>query len=81
MGRSLSRWSRAELRDEALAEGIVAEISGSTIWRGWTPMPSVHGVRRRWIFPRDPRFAERAAPVLDLYHRQWEGGPLGMAVS
>jgi hypothetical protein len=27
--------------------------------------------------PRDPRFAERAGPILDLYQRRWEGRPLG----
>jgi DDE superfamily endonuclease len=25
------------------------------------------------VFPRDPRFLERAGPVLDLYQRRWEG--------
>jgi hypothetical protein len=28
-------------------------------------------------FPRDPNFAANAGPVLDLYERIWEGGPLG----
>jgi hypothetical protein len=27
---------------------------------------------RSWVFPRDPRFLERAGPVLDLYQRRWE---------
>ena len=29
-----------------------------------------------WLFPRDPHFAQKAAPVLDLYQRCWEGQPL-----
>ena len=29
-----------------------------------------------WIFPRDPRFAEKAGPILDLYAGTWEGKPL-----
>jgi len=32
---------------------------------------------RSWIFPRDPRFAEQAGRVLDLYQGSWEGQPLG----
>ena len=29
-----------------------------------------------WIFPRDPRFAEKAGPILDLYAGSWQGKPL-----
>ncbi len=32
---------------------------------------------RSWIFPRDPDFQAKAARVLDLYARCWEGHPLG----
>ena len=28
-------------------------------------------------FPRDPRFAQKAGPILDLYQGLWEGQPLG----
>lgn len=28
---------------------------------------------RSWIFPRDPRFEQRAGPILDLYAGRWEG--------
>lgn len=76
-GRPLSRWSREELRREAIAQGIVAEISGSTIWR-WLNADAIRPwTRRSWIFPRDPHFARKAVPILDLYHRQWQGRPLG----
>ena len=27
---------------------------------------------RSWIFPRDPNFAAKAGPILDLYHRPWD---------
>jgi hypothetical protein len=30
-----------------------------------------------WIFPRDPRFAEKAGPILDLDAGKWEGKLLG----
>ena len=33
LGLPLSRFSRSELRRYVLAAGIVAEISGATIWR------------------------------------------------
>ena len=32
-GLPLSRWSIAALRQEAVASGIVAQISGTTLWR------------------------------------------------
>ena len=32
---------------------------------------------RSWIFPRDPDFAGKAARVLDLYQRVWQGVALG----
>jgi len=32
---------------------------------------------RSWIFPRDPDFAAKAARVLDLYARTWQGRVLG----
>src|SRR5438552_899022 len=30
-----------------------------------------------WIFPRDPHFAEKAGPILDLYAGRWQGQCLG----
>ncbi len=75
-GVPLSRWSRAELRREVLAQGLVAEISGTTIWR-WLSADAIHPWRyRSWIFPRDPDFAAKAGRLLDLYERVWEGQAL-----
>lgn len=77
LGLPLSRFSRAELRRHVLAAGIVAEISGMTIWR-WLREDAIRPwAHRSWIFPRDPEFAAKAGPVLDLYHRRWQGQPLG----
>ena len=77
LGLPLSRFSRAELRRHVLAAGLVAEISGMTIWR-WLRADAIRPwTHRSWIFPRDPQFAEKAGPVLDLYHRRWQGNPLG----
>ena len=70
-------WSVAELRREAVAKGIVAKISGTTLWR-WLSQDALRPWRHRsWIFPRDPLFAAKAGPILDLYHRCWHGKPLG----
>ena len=59
-----------------LAQGVVAEISGATLWR-WLSRDALRPWRfRSWIFPRDPAFVEKAAPILDLYAGVWEGIPL-----
>ena len=72
-GVPLSRWSATELADEAVARGIVEQISGVTVWR-WLSTDAIKPWQHRsWIFPRDPRFAERAGPILDLYQGRWEG--------
>jgi hypothetical protein len=76
-GLPLSRFSRADLAREAVARGIVATISGTTIWR-WLRQDAIRPWQyRSWIFPRDPAFAVKAGRVLDLYARTWEGEPLG----
>jgi len=77
LGLPLSRFSRSELRRHVIAAGIVAEISGTTIWR-WLSEDAIRPwSRRSWVFPRDPDFVAKAGPVLDLYHRTWEGQALG----
>jgi hypothetical protein len=72
-GVPLSRWSSSELVREAVKRGIVAEISGTTVWR-WLSEDAIRPWNyRSWIFPRDPRFAEKAGRILDLYEGRWEG--------
>jgi transposase len=75
-GVPLSRWSGPDLARELAARcGIAA--SASTIGRwlaGDALKPWQH---RSWISVRDPQFAARAAPVLDLYAGTWDGRPLG----
>jgi len=76
-GLPLARWSLSELRQEVLAQGLVAQISGTTLWR-WLSQDALRPWRHRtWIFPRDPQFALKAGRVLDLYQRRWAGAPLG----
>jgi len=72
-GRPLSRWSAAELAREAVARGIVCQVSGTTVWR-WLCEDAIRPwAWRSWVFPRDPDFREKAGRVLDLYERRWEG--------
>ncbi|MDP9259672.1 MAG: IS630 family transposase [Actinomycetota bacterium] len=72
-GVPLSRWSASELAREVVARGIVEQISGLTVWR-WLSQDAIRPWQHRsWIFPRDPSFAERAGPILDLYAGVWEG--------
>jgi transposase len=73
----LSRWSSAELAAQAVAEGLAVSVSASTV-RRWLAEDAIKPWQHRsWIFPRDPQFAVKAARVLDLYERIWDGAVLG----
>ena len=52
-------------------------LSRSTVWRILTTDAIKPWRYKYWIFPRDPRFAEKAGPILDLYAGRWQGQPLG----
>ena len=76
IGVPLSRFSSMEIVTEVIRRGIVAQISGSTVWR-WLDEDAIKPWRyRSWIFPRDPHFEQKAARVLDLYHGFWQGKAL-----
>jgi hypothetical protein len=63
----------AELAREAVARGIVCEVSGTTVWR-WLSEDAIRPwAWRSWVFPRDPDFRHKAGVVLDLYQRRWQG--------
>ena len=77
-GVPLSRFSYGEIAAELIGRGIVASISGATVWR-WLSEDAIRPWQyRSWIFPRDPDFRQKAARVLDLYHGVWGGEPLGL---
>jgi len=60
-----------------MEHGVVAQISGTTLWR-WLSQDALRPWRHRyWIFPRDPAFAVKAGRILDLYQRRWQDKPLG----
>lgn len=76
VGVPLSRWSGSALKREVLRRGIVASIGETTIWR-WLHEDAIKPWQHKtWIFPRDPKFQERAGRVLDLYAGEWEGKQL-----
>jgi hypothetical protein len=77
LGVPLARLHIPDIRAEALARGLVASISDTTIWR-WLSEDAIKPWQHRsWVFPRDPAFERKAGVVLDLYHRTFEGRALG----
>ena len=72
LGVPISRFSRAELHRLVIERGVT-EASAATIARWLAEDALKPWQHRSWVFPRDPRFLERAGPVLDLYQRRWEG--------
>lgn len=76
LGLPLSRLSLADIRQEAIAQGIVAQVSDTTRWR-WLSVDALRPWQHRsWIFPRDPDFALKAGRILDLYAPVWQGKSL-----
>jgi len=76
-GTPLSRWSCPELAREAVKRGIAEALSASTV-RRWLATDTLKPWQHRsWIFITDPNFRARAARVLDLYARTWQGQALG----
>ncbi len=71
-GIPVSRFSRAELHRLVIERGVT-DASASSIARWLAEDALKPWQHRSWVFPRDPRFLERAGPVLDLYQRRWEG--------
>lgn len=51
-------------------------ISRSSVWRILHRDAIAPWRYEHWIFPRDPRFVQKAGRVLDLYAGHWEGKPL-----
>ena len=69
----LAHFTIPELHREILGRGIVAQISGVTLWR-WLSADALQPWRHRsWIFPRDVQFADKAGRILDLYAKTWDG--------
>jgi transposase len=68
-GKVWKRWSGEKLAQVAMEQGIVPEISPSTI-RRWLREDKIKPWRyHSWQKSTDPHFVEKAAPVLDLYEQ------------
>jgi hypothetical protein len=75
-GVPLSRWSCPDLAVQVVADGIAASVSTSTV-RRWLAEDAIKPWQyQSWIFITDPSFAAKAARVLDLYDRVWDGNQL-----
>ena len=75
-GVPLARWSGPDLARELSARCQIT-VSASTIGR-WLDRDALKPWQHRsWISVRDPQFAAKAGPVLDLYAGTWDGRPLG----
>jgi DDE superfamily endonuclease len=72
----LSRQSLADVTARA-RKALGKPISRSTVWRILDTDAIKPWRYKYWIFPRDPHFAEKAGPILDLYAGMWQGQSLG----
>ena len=72
----LSRQSLADLVRRAQTT-LGKKIGRSTVWRMLHESAIKPWQYEHWLFPKDPRFAEKAGPILDLYAGMWEGKSLG----
>jgi DDE superfamily endonuclease len=72
----LSRQSLADLVRRAQTT-LSKKISRSTVWRMLHESAIKPWQHEHWLFPKDPQFAEKAGPILDLYAGVWEGESLG----
>jgi hypothetical protein len=72
----LSRQSLADVTARA-RKALGTPMSRSTVWRILDTDAIKPWRYKYWIFPRDPHFAEKAGPILDLYAGLWHGQPLG----
>jgi hypothetical protein len=72
LGRSLSQWDGHELARQLMAEGIVEEISASTV-RRILAAPQLKPWRHQlWLHPKRPRdagFYATVSDLIDLYTR------------
>jgi hypothetical protein len=73
--RPLARFSVFDVCERAWELGLT--LSYSTLWRRLHEDALRPWLYQQWLFPRDPQLLEKATPVLELYHRRWEGLPLG----
>jgi len=76
MEQPLSRQSLADLTERA-KQTLGKKVSRSTVWRVLHEAAIKPWQYDHWLFPRDPAFAKKAGPILDLYAGRWEDQALG----
>jgi DDE superfamily endonuclease/Homeodomain-like domain len=76
-GVPLAWWSCPELAAQLTDTEVVPAISAATVRRILREDAIKPWQYRSWISVRDPDFAARAARVLGLYQRSWQGRELG----
>ena len=62
--------SHSDIATEVISRGVVAEISGTTVWRCLSDDAIKPWRHRSWIFSRDPDFEAKASWALDLDARK-----------
>ena len=68
----LSRQSLADVKARC-RQALGTSMSRSTVWRILETDTIKPWRYKYWILPRDPHFAEKAGPILDLYAGLWQG--------
>jgi hypothetical protein len=73
----LARWSGPELLRELEDRRLLSRpVSAASVLRILSEHPVKPWRHQTWIYPRDPRFAEKAQVILDLYQGYYQGEPL-----
>jgi hypothetical protein len=72
----LSRQSLTDITSRA-CKSLGRPISRATVWRILNTDAIKPWQYEYWIYPRDPRFAQKATRIVDLYTGHWYGEPLG----
>jgi hypothetical protein len=75
-GVPLSRQSLVDIVGRA-TRALSRKVGRTTVWRILHEDAIKPWQFEHWIFPRDPAFAQKARPILDLYQGLWKGRPLG----
>jgi hypothetical protein len=83
LSRSLSQWDCHELARQLIAEGIVEEISASTVRRILAAHQLKPWRHHLWLHPkhhRDAAFYATVAELIDLYTRRLRADEMGLSV-
>jgi len=83
LSRSLSQWNGHELARQLIAEGIVEDISASTVWRILAAHQLKPWRHHLWLHPKHPRdaaFYATIADLIDLYTRPLRADEIVLSV-